>query len=70
VASVGLDALSALAVSMALTGGDDSDGCARNLPPSTTVGADYLQQLGGPLTWAQAESRARACLERIAHESN
>jgi HD-like signal output (HDOD) protein len=70
VASVGLDPLSALAVSMALTGGDDSDGCARNLPPSTTVGADYLQQLGSPLTWQEAESRARACLERIAQESN
>jgi HD-like signal output (HDOD) protein len=70
VKSAGLDALSALAVSMALTGGDDSDGCARNLLPSATVGRDYLEQLQGTLTWEEAERRAAACLERIAHESN
>ncbi len=70
VKSAGLDALSALAVSMALTGGDDSDGCARNLPPSATVGRDYLEQWQGTLTWEEAERRAAACLERIAHESN
>jgi HD-like signal output (HDOD) protein len=70
VKSAALDALSALAVSMALTGGDDSDGCARNLLPSTTVGADYLQQLGSTLTWPEAQRRASACLERIAQESN
>lgn len=70
VKSEGLDALSALAVSMALTGGDDSDGCARNLLPSATVGPDYLQALQGTLTWEEAERRAAACLERIAHESN
>jgi HD-like signal output (HDOD) protein len=70
VKSTGLDALSALAVSIALTGGDDSDGCARNLLPSTTVGPEYLEQLGSPLSWQGAESRAKACLERIAQESN
>ncbi|HEV2703881.1 MAG TPA: response regulator [Steroidobacteraceae bacterium] len=70
VKSAGLDPLSALAVSMALTGGDDSDGCARNLLPSTTVGPEYLEQLQSTLTWPEAERRAAACLERIAHESN
>ncbi len=70
VKSTGFDALSALAVAMALTGGDDSDGCARNLQPSTTVGPEYLEQLGSPLSWQGAESRARACLERIAQDSN
>jgi HD-like signal output (HDOD) protein len=70
VKSAGLDALAALAVSMALTGGDDSDGCARSLAPSPTVGADYLERLGSTLTWQEAERRAGACLERIAQESN
>lgn len=70
VKSARLDALSALAVAMALTGGDDSDGCARNLLPSTSVGPEYLAALGGSLTWSEAESRATACLVRIAQESN
>jgi HD-like signal output (HDOD) protein len=68
--SVGLDPLSALAVAIALTGGDDSDGCARNLPPSKIVGADYLAGLDSPLSWQEAETRAKECLERIAQESN
>jgi HD-like signal output (HDOD) protein len=70
VKSAGLDSLAALAVAMALTGGDDSDGCARNLPPSPVVGPEYLEGLESTLSWADAESRAEACLERIAHESN
>ena len=70
VPSARLDALSALAVAMALTGGDDTDGCARNLPPSPVVGADYLHSLDGGLTWQEAEARASSCLERIAQESN
>ena len=70
VKSAGLDPLAALAVAIALTGGDDSDGCARNLPPSGIVGADYLAALDSPLTWQEAETRARVCLERIAQESN
>jgi HD-like signal output (HDOD) protein len=70
VKSARLDPLSALAVAIALTGGDDSDGCARNLAPSGIVGADYLAGLDGPLTWQEAETRARLCLERIAQESN
>jgi HD-like signal output (HDOD) protein len=70
VKAAGLDALAALAVAMALTGGDDSDGCARNLPPSPVVGPEYLEGLESTLSWADAESRAEACLERIAHESN
>jgi HD-like signal output (HDOD) protein len=70
VKSAGLDALAALAVAMALTGGDDSDGCARNLQPSPLVGPQYLEGLDTTLTWADAASRAAACLDRIAQESN
>jgi hypothetical protein len=70
VTSARLDPLSALAVAIALTGGDDSDGCARTLPPSSTVGADYLAGLDSPLTWQEAETRAADCLERIAQEAN
>ena len=70
VKSVGLDCLSALAVAMALAGGDDSDGCARTLIPSERVGADYLATLESTLTWAEAQTRARTCLERLAQESN
>ncbi len=55
---------------MALTGGDDSDGCARNLLPSPLVEPQYLEGLDSALTWAEAASRAAACLERIAQESN
>jgi HD-like signal output (HDOD) protein len=70
VKSVRLDPLSALAVAAALTGGDDSDGCARNLTPSSVVGADYLARLDTPLTWAKAEGLAGECLGRIATEAN
>ncbi|HTY94280.1 MAG TPA: response regulator [Steroidobacteraceae bacterium] len=70
VKSAGLDALSALAVAMALTGGDDSDGCARNLLPSPNVDAGFLEGLDGALSWQDAQARARACLARIAQESN
>ncbi len=66
----GLDARSALAVAIALTGGDDSDGCARNLLPCPIVDATYLEALGSTLTWQEAEARAAACLARIAQDSN
>ena len=70
VRSAGLDALSALALATALTGGDDSDGCARNLPPNPMVDAQYLEALGSTLTWQEAQARAQACLARIAQHSN
>jgi len=70
VKSAGLDPLAALAVAMALTGGDDSDGCARTLLPSPTVDAQYLASLHSTLSWQEAQSRATACLERIAQDSN
>ena len=70
VKAAGLDALAALAVAVALTGGDDSDGCARNLLPSPIVDAQYLATLGSALTWQEAEARAQACLARIAQDSN
>jgi HD-like signal output (HDOD) protein len=70
VKSPGLDSLSALAVAIALTGGDDADGCARNLAPSRIIGADFLQSRNSTLSWQDAETRAKTCLERIAQESN
>jgi HD-like signal output (HDOD) protein len=70
VKSVGLDALSALAVAMALAGGDDADGCARALLPSPSVDPGYLEALGSTLTWQEAQARATACLARIAQDSN
>ena len=62
--------LSGLALAMALTGGDDADGCARNLLPSPIVDAQYLESLGSSLTWQEAEARAADCLARIAQDSN
>jgi HD-like signal output (HDOD) protein len=70
VKTAGLDCLSSLAVAIGLTGGDDSDGGARNLVPSVVVGADYLESLHSALTWQQAQERARSRLERIAQDSN
>ena len=70
VKSAGLDALAALAVAMALTGDDDSDGCARSLLPCPIVDAAYLDALGSTLTWQEAKARAAACLARLAQESN
>jgi len=70
VKSAGLDPLSTLAVAIALTGGDDADGCARNLLPSPVVDAQYLEALGSTLSWQEAETRAQACLIRIAQDSN
>ncbi len=70
VKSTRLDPLSALAVAQAMTGGDDTDGCARNLAPSRLVRAEYLARLESPVTWQEAEARARECLERIARDSN
>jgi HD-like signal output (HDOD) protein len=70
VKSTGMDPLAALAVTIALTGGDDSDGCARNLRPSEVVGPEYLEGIESTLTWADASERAAQCLERIAQESN
>ncbi len=68
VTSTGVDPLAALAVAMA--GGDDSDGCARSLEPSPSVGAQYLAAVDSALTWKEAETRAKACLERLASDSN
>jgi putative nucleotidyltransferase with HDIG domain len=56
------EALSALAVALALSGTDDGD-AFRIAPPRTeTVGPSYLQGLGAPFSWNEAEARAVACL--------
>jgi putative nucleotidyltransferase with HDIG domain len=65
-----LDATSALAVAMALAGGDDADGCARNLVPSPVVDARFLAGLDSDLTWECAQQRAQALLTGIAQDSN
>ncbi|MFZ0552681.1 MAG: hypothetical protein WAM21_17915 [Steroidobacteraceae bacterium] len=56
------EVLSALAVALAFSGTDDSD-AFRIAPPRTeTVGPSYLQGLGAPFSWNEAEARAVACL--------
>ena len=50
----------------------DMDGLTliRTLLPSPVVDAQYLDALGSTLTWQDAETRAQACLTRIAQDSN
>jgi putative nucleotidyltransferase with HDIG domain len=54
--------LSALAVALALSGTDDGDAFRVAPPRAETVGPGYLQGLGAPFTWSEAEARAVACL--------
>ena len=56
------DVLSALAVSAALSGTDDGDAFRVAPPRGETVGPAYLQGLGAPFSWNEAEARAVACL--------
>ena len=60
--SAKFDILSALAVSIALSGTDDGDAFRVAPPRSETVGPSYLNSLWAPFTWSEAESRAVACL--------
>ena len=62
------DVLAALAVAMALSGTDDSDVFVKTVPRSTGVGESYLEGLGAPFTWGQAEERAVECLGKIEHD--
>jgi putative nucleotidyltransferase with HDIG domain len=56
------EVLSALAVALALSGTDDGDAFRVAPPRAETVGPAYLQGLGAPFTWSEAEARAVACL--------
>lgn len=54
--------LAALAVAVALSGTDDGEAFRIAPPPGEVVGAAYLQGLGAPFSWNEAEARAAACL--------
>ncbi|HEX4267355.1 MAG TPA: HDOD domain-containing protein [Steroidobacteraceae bacterium] len=56
------EVLSALAVALALSGTDDGDAFRVAPPRAETVGPFYLQGLGAPFSWSEAEARAVACL--------
>jgi putative nucleotidyltransferase with HDIG domain len=56
------DVLSALAVALAFSGTDDGDAFRVAPPRAETVGPGYLQGLGAPFTWSEAEARVVACL--------
>ena len=56
------EVLSALAVALAMSGTDDGDAFRVAPPRAETVGPFYLQGLGAPFSWSEAEARAVACL--------
>ena len=55
----GLEPLPLLALAIAITGGDDCDGCARPPPPAAVVDEHYLAALHTGLTWSSLIERAR-----------
>lgn len=59
------DVLAALAVAMALSGTDDSDVFLKTPPRSVDVDESYLEGLGAPFTWSDAETLAVDCLRKI-----
>jgi hypothetical protein len=62
VRATGFGVLSALAVAVALSATEDGDAFRIAPPRGEVVGAAYLQDLGAPFTWHEAEARAAACL--------
>jgi putative nucleotidyltransferase with HDIG domain len=56
------EVLSALVVALAFSGTDDGDAFRVAPPRAETVGPAYLQGIGAPFTWSEAEARAVACL--------
>jgi HD-like signal output (HDOD) protein len=54
----GFDVLAALAVAVALAVGDETAPFHRSLIPDDPVGAGYLESLGAPFDWTEAQCRA------------
>jgi HD-like signal output (HDOD) protein len=63
------DVLAALAVSIALSGTDDTDAFRSGPPRSAVVGPEFLGGLEGPFDWGEAEARATGCLARLEREA-
>ncbi|HTW38503.1 MAG TPA: response regulator [Steroidobacteraceae bacterium] len=63
------DVLAALAVSIALSGTDDTDAFRSGPPRSGVVGPDFLLGLEAPFGWGEAEARAAGCLAKLERES-
>jgi hypothetical protein len=57
--------LAALAVAVALSGTDDTDAFRRGPPRSDVIGSQFLEGLGAPFAWSQAEARAAQCLATL-----
>jgi HD-like signal output (HDOD) protein len=62
VTQAGFDVLAALAVASALAPVGDEDACAAAVPPDVKVGAAYLESVGAPFSWDEAERRAAESL--------
>jgi putative nucleotidyltransferase with HDIG domain len=59
----GFDVLTAVAVAGALAPEDDSQSCGRTLPRNGAVDSEYLEGVGAPFGWTEAERRVAECLE-------
>jgi HD-like signal output (HDOD) protein len=61
VAQAGFDVLAALAVAVALAASDETAPFHRSLVRDDAVGAGYLESLGAPFDWTEAQRRAGLC---------
>jgi HD-like signal output (HDOD) protein len=64
------DVLAALAVAIALSGTDDTDAFRSGPPRSGVVGGQFLEGLGSPFNWYEAEARAADCLSTLEREAS
>jgi HD-like signal output (HDOD) protein len=64
------DVLAALAVSIALSGTDDTDAFRSGPPRSEVVGPGFLLGLGAPFDWCEAEARAAGCLAKLERQAS
>jgi HD-like signal output (HDOD) protein len=62
------DVHAGLAIAAALAGTDDTDAFRSSPPRAPVVGPQYLQALGAPFNWSEAERRATECLARVEAE--
>ena len=61
VAQTGFDVLAVLAVAGALAPCDDAEAFPDSVPRDPKVGSSYLESVGAPFGWPEAERRAAAC---------